>query len=159
MEDSFDVYSRPTLCYKEIRVPPKFCGTLSETLDSATARGWSQRVVTVDAQYDKLAAAADGRRLTYNFGQFITLSVHLSVQRDEHESTGRAGPSATADTRELYRAVSVRRCLVYQLHFFWQCNLNVVYRNLSRFGICFCFKCAPRDKWQVCVELVHRLST
>ena len=118
MEDSFDVYSSPTLCYKEIRVPPKFCGTLSETLDSATARGWSQRVVTVDAQYDKLAAAADGRRLTYNLGQFITLSVHLSVQRDEHEATGRAGPSATADTRELYRAVSVRRCLVYQLHFF-----------------------------------------
>ena len=100
MEDSFDVYSRPTLCYKKIRVPPKFC------------------VVTVDAQYYKLAAAADGRRLTYNLGQFITLSVHFSVQRDEHEATGRAGPSATADTRELYRAVSVRRCLVYQLHFF-----------------------------------------
>ena len=40
----------------------------------------------------------DGRRLTADLGQFITLSFHLCVQHDAHDAVRRTGPSATADT-------------------------------------------------------------
>ena len=69
------------------------------------------RSTKVDFQRDKLATVVGRIKLTIlaavdAWSQFITLSVHLSVQHDVLEAARRAGPSATADTccmsRQLY---------------------------------------------------------